>query len=96
VEERLAPGTAAPSDHLIHAVDQVTVVLGTQELELKPSFAGLTPGSVGLFQINTELTRQAPAGDSVPIYLRMRLSDGATIRSNTVTIAIQDDQIARD
>jgi uncharacterized protein (TIGR03437 family) len=96
VEELLPPGTAAPTGRLIRSVDPVTIVLGAQELELTPAFAGLAPGSVGLFQVNAVLSREVPAGDSVPVYLRLRLSDGSAIRSNTITIAIQDKPAGSD
>jgi uncharacterized protein (TIGR03437 family) len=34
-------------------------------------FAGLTPGSVGLVQINVQLPATLPAGSSLPVGLRL-------------------------
>lgn len=50
-----------------------------------PAYAGLTPGSVGLYQINVAIPSNAPRGDAVPVYLDM----GGGVVSNRVDIAIQ-------
>ena len=47
-------------------------------------FAGLAPGSVGLYQINARVPILAPAGSAVS--LEIRVGDQ---NSNTVTIAVQ-------
>jgi uncharacterized protein (TIGR03437 family) len=46
-------------------------------------FAGLTPGAIGLYQINVQLPGNVPTGDSVPVSVSI---GGAS--SDTVTIAI--------
>jgi uncharacterized protein (TIGR03437 family) len=49
-----------------------------------PSFAGLAPGWVGLYQVNVQVPANAPTGDAVPV----TLSVGGAV-SNQVTIAVQ-------
>lgn len=51
---------------------------------LPSSFAGLSPGFVGLFQVNVQIPDNAPTGNAVTLALGV---GGAT--SNTVTVAIQ-------
>jgi uncharacterized protein (TIGR03437 family) len=58
-------GNAAPSDQLSNAVVQPVVTLGGVRAEVQ--FAGLTPDSVGLYQINIRVAGTVPAGDSVPL-----------------------------
>jgi uncharacterized protein (TIGR03437 family) len=58
-------GNAAPSDQLSNAVVQPVVTLGGIRAEVQ--FAGLTPESVGLYQINIRVAGTVPAGDSVPL-----------------------------
>ena len=48
------------------------------------AFAGLSPGSVGLYQVNLQIPDNAPSGNAVPLALSV-----GGITSNTVTIAIQ-------
>jgi uncharacterized protein (TIGR03437 family) len=87
VKEIQAPGTPAPLDHLVPAIDDIVVVVGT--LELEPIFAGLAPGAAGLYQVNVQLTADVPIGDSIPIYLKVTISDGTVLQTNPVNIAIQ-------
>jgi uncharacterized protein (TIGR03437 family) len=59
----VASGTAAPSGPLAQLVDQPTLTVGGQVVSGgNIAFAGLTPGSVGLYQI----TFQVPSGLSAP------------------------------
>jgi len=85
--ENLAAGQAAPLDRLIHVVGQVTAVFGDGQ-RVPAVFAGLTPGSVGLFQINVQIPRGTPIGEAQPLYLELAREDGTILRSNTVTISI--------
>ncbi len=58
-------------------------VLPTSGVPVTPQYAGLTPGLVGLYQVNVEV----PAGlhgDAVPVYLNMN-----GVFSNRVNIAIE-------
>ena len=70
-------------------VPQATMVFGESVLPnsgvtATPFYAGLTPGLVGLYQINVTVPANATTGDAVPVYLNMN-----GIISNKVTIAIQ-------
>lgn len=83
-------GAAAPdgtNGTTLETVSGVTVQLGggfTPTTVISPSFVGLAPGFVGLYQINVTLPPDVPTGDSVPLMLNM---SGAS--SNAVDIAIQ-------
>jgi uncharacterized protein (TIGR03437 family) len=87
VSEPIDSAASAPVDHLVLAKNRVSVVIGG--IEIDPSFAGLAPGTAGLFQVNAQLPRYVPIGQAVPLYLKVILSDGNTILSNTVTVAIE-------
>jgi uncharacterized protein (TIGR03437 family) len=50
-----------------------------------PGYCGLTPGSVGLYQVNVQVPVGTPRGDAVPVYL----SIGGAVTSNSVAIAVQ-------
>jgi uncharacterized protein (TIGR03437 family) len=86
-DKPIAAGEAAPSDPLISVVHPIKIVIGGAELD--PAFAGLTPGSVGLDQVNVQLPADIRTGDNVPVFLKVTLSDGSTVTSNQVTLAIQ-------
>ena len=60
----------------------VTAVLaGT---ELRPSFAGLAPGFIGLYQVNLPIPPTTPPGLDLPLLLRQGGVDG-----NTVSVSVQ-------
>ena len=84
---QVASGTAAPSGPLAR-VDGVTVVVGARGpfggINIDPLFAGLSPGFVGLYQINVTLPQGIPTGDSIPVSL-----DVAGSASNIFRIAVQ-------
>jgi uncharacterized protein (TIGR03437 family) len=80
-------GTPAPDDRLVLLKNKIKVVIGAMEID--PAFAGLAPGTVGLFQVNAQLPSDVPAGPSVPLYLKVILADGTIVSSNPVTIAIE-------
>jgi uncharacterized protein (TIGR03437 family) len=86
VVDGVAAGTAAPLHRLVPTKMQIKLVLG--DIEIDPGFAGLAPGTVGVYQVNAQVPSAAPAGGSVPLYLKMTLADGTIVRSNTVTMAI--------
>ncbi len=50
-----------------------------------PMYAGLTPGSVGLYQVNVLVPANSEKGNAVPVFFDM----GGGAISNSVTIAIQ-------
>lgn len=49
-----------------------------------PSFCGLTPGSVGLYQVNVTVPAGTPKGVAVPVFLSI-----GSVTSNAVAIAVQ-------
>jgi uncharacterized protein (TIGR03437 family) len=67
---------------------QIKLVLGG--IEIDPEFAGLTPGTVGLYRVNVLVPTEVSGGSAVPLYLKMTLPDGTIVRSNSVTVAISD------
>ena len=84
----VADGTAAPTQPLA-TVPGFRVFFGAGNLPntgvaADPFFVGLTPGLVGLYQINVTVPPEAPRGDAVPVAL-----GSGTVQSNRVTIAIQ-------
>jgi uncharacterized protein (TIGR03437 family) len=60
-------GMPSPSDPLLNAVIQPTVTLGGVGLDIL--YAGLTPGSVGLNQINATVPKSVPQGLSIPLVI---------------------------
>ena len=75
-------GEATPFGMLARAVDGVTATIGGVPAVVE--FAGLTPGFVGLYQVNVRIPDSAPLGDGVELFLEQN-----QIRSNTVTLVIQ-------
>lgn len=71
----------APSDPPARTVETPEVTIGGVRAELL--FSGLTPGAIGLYQINARIAENAQTGAAVPVSIRV----GANT-SNTVTIAI--------
>jgi len=82
----VAAGAPAPDDRLVLLKNKIEVVLGG--IEIDPAFAGLAPGTVGLFQVNAQLPPDVPVGLGVPLYLKVILADGSVVSSNTVTMAV--------
>ena len=80
------PATGAPASldptKLAATVTLPTVTIGG--VTATPSFSGLAPGYVGLYQVNVPVPATVAAGSAVPVVISM---DGAT--SNTVTIAVE-------
>jgi uncharacterized protein (TIGR03437 family) len=60
-------GMPAPSDPLAFAVIQPTILLGGVALDIQ--YAGLVPGSVGLYQINASVPKSVPPGLSMPLLI---------------------------
>ena len=74
-------GEAAPASPLAKVVTPVTVTVGGQPGAVQ--FAGLTPGFVGLYQVNVQIPSGVAPGASVPLVISQ---DG--VPSNTVTLAV--------
>ncbi len=81
-----ATGAAASPDTLSQTTSTPKVTVGGQPAHV--TFSGLTPGYVGLYQVNFEVPASAPAGDYVPVVLQI---GGAT--SNLVTMAMSIPEI---
>ncbi|MFN0166441.1 MAG: BACON domain-containing protein [Bryobacteraceae bacterium] len=75
------PESSARSEPLSRTLVTPVVTIGGVEAQV--SFSGLAPGFVGLYQVNVQVPVEAPAGDSVPVVIRMK-----NLESNTVTIAV--------
>lgn len=54
-------------------------------ITVTPAYAGLTPGSVGLYQINVAIPSNVERGNAIPVFLEI----GNGVFSNEVDIAIQ-------
>ncbi len=82
-------GTAAPSNPLAVIAPMPTVIFGSQAVSQSdattPLFVGLTPGFVGLYQINVTLPPAVEKGPRVPMFLAM----GDNVFSNPVELAIE-------
>jgi uncharacterized protein (TIGR03437 family) len=86
-EELFPVGSPAPLDHLVRLKNTVRVFLGG--VEVLPDFAGLAPEAIGLYQINVPVAADVPVGPAVPVRVEVLLSDGSTLTSNEVTVAIE-------
>jgi len=77
-------GQAAPTPPapLAKVTTPVTVTIGGQPAAVQ--FAGLTPGLVGLYQVNVQIPSGVAPGSSVPLVISQ---DG--VPSNTVTLGIR-------
>jgi uncharacterized protein (TIGR03437 family) len=51
---------------------------------LKPAFAGLTPGFIGLYQINVQIPASTPPGLNLPLQILQGAGSG-----NLVSVAVQ-------
>jgi uncharacterized protein (TIGR03437 family) len=83
-------GVAAPLDTLMHVTPTPKVVWGTGVADSggttsKPDFVGLTPTTVGLYQVNVTIPRNAPTGSRVAV----KLSGGPGGDSTTMYLDIQ-------
>ena len=70
------------------AITTTPVTVSFGDRTLVPTFAGLTPGFVGLWQVNVRVPDDMPAGSKVPLAITV---DGVT--SNTVMIAVSDEPV---
>jgi uncharacterized protein (TIGR03437 family) len=78
----VASGDSTPADVLSRAIEEVSVTVGGRTAEVL--FAGMTPGSVGLGQVNILIPSGVTAGSRVPVIVKIR--DQV---SNTVTISVR-------
>jgi uncharacterized protein (TIGR03437 family) len=82
VSDRPASGVAAKAEPLSYTDTIPTVSIGGVQSTVL--FSGLTPGAVGLYQVNAVVPAGASKGAAVPVVISI---GGST--SNTVTIAVQ-------
>ena len=82
VSNQPATGAAAQASPLSVTTTIPTVTIGGVAAQV--GFSGLTPGAVGLYQVNVQVPAGARTGDAVPVILSI---GGAT--SNAATIAVQ-------
>ncbi|MGH9628714.1 MAG: hypothetical protein ACRD7E_10320 [Bryobacteraceae bacterium] len=74
------PGFPAPSEPLAYALIPPVVTLGG--VDLLVTYAGLTPGEVGIYQINAVIGDDVPLGLSVPL----SISQGSEATSMNVRV----------
>ncbi len=75
-------GAPAPSNPLAETTMQPEVTIGGAPAEVQ--FSGLTPGYVGLYQVNALVPPSAAKGIAVSVVISI-----GGVQSNTVTIAVQ-------
>ena len=83
VTNQPATGAAASTTDLDSTVTMPTVTIGGIPAAT-PSFSGLAPGYVGLYQVNVQVPAGVAAGSAVPVVISMN-----GVNSNTATIAVQ-------
>lgn len=81
VTNRPASGLPAPGDPLSTTIAAPTVTIGGVSAAV--NFSGLSPGFVGVYQVDVQVPENVPTGAEVPVELTI---GGAA--SNTVTIAV--------
>jgi uncharacterized protein (TIGR03437 family) len=82
VSPRPATGAASPGGPPSTTLLTPSVTIGGVPAPV--SFSGLSPGFVGLYQVNVQVPDTAPAGAQVPVVMTI-----GGVSSNTVTIAVQ-------
>ncbi len=75
-------GAAAPTDTLSHVQADVQVTIDGQNAPI--GFAGLTPGGVGLYQINFSVPQTAKSG-KLPVVI----TEGGVLANATTLIVAQ-------
>jgi uncharacterized protein (TIGR03437 family) len=60
------------------------VIVSLNGSNLKPAFAGLTPGFIGLYQINVQIPASTPPGLNLPLQILQGAGSG-----NLVSVAVQ-------
>lgn len=85
----VASGAGSPTSPLAEITPRPTMHIGQLSIAEKFSyptqFVGLTPGFVGLYQINVQIPQSIEKGPRVPMFLNI----GNNVFSNTVELAIE-------
>jgi uncharacterized protein (TIGR03437 family) len=77
-DQRVASGAPSPASALIHPLAAPTLTLNGNTVPV--DFAGLAPGSVGLYQINFEVPEGTPGGNLVLVVCQAgSISNAATL-----------------
>jgi uncharacterized protein (TIGR03437 family) len=76
-------GEPGPTNPVPQTLERPEVTIGGAIAEV--TFSGLTPGAIGLFQINARVPATAQTGTAVPVSIRI-----GGVASNTVTMAVVD------
>ena len=82
VTNQPATGSPAPLNTLAQTTVSPTVEIGGVTANVL--FSGLTPGSVGLYQVNAQVPLGTTPGSAVPVFISI-----GGFSSNTVTIAVK-------
>ncbi len=82
VNPRQNDGTAAPASPLAQTSSATTVLI--DNLPARVLFSGLTPGFVGLWQVNAEVPPNASTGSTVPVKISV-----LGVESNEVMISLR-------
>jgi uncharacterized protein (TIGR03437 family) len=83
VSDPPAAGSPAASSPLSRTVAATVVMIGGVAAPVL--YSGLAPGLAGVYQVNAQVPESAPAGDRVPVTIRV----GEQGLSNAVTIAVE-------
>jgi uncharacterized protein (TIGR03437 family) len=75
------PDGAAPASQMTIAATATVSIGGAT---VTPSFAGLAPGFVGLYQVDAQVPASLTPGSALPVFMTV-----GGVASNTVTIAVQ-------
>lgn len=81
VTGNITEGQPAPDSPLLRVQAAVIAKLGT--VEVQPSFAGLTPGLAGLYQVNLQIPAQLPSG-TYPLGITV-----AGVASNAASVPVR-------
>jgi uncharacterized protein (TIGR03437 family) len=81
VSPPVAAGAAAPLSQLSSTVNPTTVTIGG--VAAQPSFAGLTPGFAGLYQVNVQVPSGVAPGSAIPLVLTV---DGHPSVGSTIAV----------
>ena len=83
---QVAPGSPAPSDPVATVTASVDVLINGEKADV--TFAVLTPGYSGLYQVNATVPTSAPIGSAIPVQLVVHGAKETVATSNVATIAI--------
>lgn len=82
VQPVVTSSAGAPLDPLARTVQTTTVQIGSNTVDA--AFAGLTPGLVGLYQVNFTVPLNTPPGDALPLVVNVGANS-----SNAVSLPVK-------